>query len=101
MLHHRVLLFFFLLTNVVLVPVHNQVTGYPHCEHSHHSSHNSMAFMTFDYPFILLRPGCQIGRAYGRASSEKAGSAAALDFRDLKKVRLECCIRVKSKSLRE
>src|SRR5260370_30178666 len=32
---------FSLLTNVVLVPVHNQVTGYPHCEHSHHSSHST------------------------------------------------------------
>jgi len=37
-----------------------------------------MAGTTFEYPLMLACPGYQIGPAYGRASSETAGSPAAL-----------------------
>src|SRR5258708_31501176 len=47
---------FSLLTNVVLAPVHNQVTGYPHCEHSHHSSHLTWITRSQRHTSVLHSP---------------------------------------------
>src|SRR5260221_2588232 len=49
---------FSLLTNVVLVPVHNQVTGNPHYEHSHHTSHLTWITVWHLRPSIIPSSYC-------------------------------------------